>query len=127
MSWAKILQFAFKNWKEITVVLSLLIVSIKTHMDYRALNKAYEISQEETKERIEALQYIHSEELARRDDALKTYKRALSQLRDNYEESQNELEEQKRDRAEQLEKQYSQNKEALTNEIINTYGFEFVE
>ena len=127
MSWAKILEFALKNWKEIAVVLSLLAVSVKTRMDYHTLNKAYEISQEETKERIEALQYIHSEELARRDDALKTYKRALTQLRDNYEESQNELEEQKRDRAEQLEKQYSQNKEALTNEIINTYGFEFVE
>ena len=52
MTWAKVLQFCLKNWKEILVVVSLLAVSVKTRMDYRALNKAYEISQEETKERM---------------------------------------------------------------------------
>ncbi len=127
MSWSKILQFALKNWKEIAVVLSLLAVSIKTQMDYRALNKAYEISKEETRERIEALQDIHSEEIARREHAIDTYKKALKDLRKNYEESKEQLEKEKQKRLETYEKLFSQDKEALSNEIIDTFGFEFVE
>ena len=127
MTWAKVLQFCLKNWKEILVVVSLLAVSIKTQMDYRALNKAYEISKEETRERIDALQAIHSEEIARREHALDTYKKALRELRNNYEKSQEELEKEKQKRLETYERLFSQDKEALSNEIVNTYGFEFVE
>ena len=127
MTWAKVLQFALKNWREILVVLSLSLVSIKMRMDYNALHKAYEISKEETRERIEALQYIHSEELARRDHALDTYKKTLRDLREEYEKSKEELEREKRERTREYERQFSQDKEALTNEIIDIYGFELVE
>ena len=127
MTWAKVLQFALRNWKEILVVLSLSLVSLKMRMDYNALHKAYEISKEETRERIEALQYIHSEELARRDHALDTYKKALRELRENYEQSKKDLEKEKEKRMRTYERLFSQDKEALSNEIIDTYGFEFVE
>jgi len=103
------------------------LVSIKMRMDYNALHKAYEISKEETRERIEALQYIHSEEIARREDAIDTYKKALRELRENYEESQKELEEEKQKRIQTYERFFSQDKEALSNEITGTYGFEHVE
>tara|TARA_B100000282_G_scaffold280652_1_gene241944 strand:- start:927 stop:1310 length:384 start_codon:yes stop_codon:yes gene_type:complete len=127
MTWAKVLQFCLKNWKEILVVVSLLAVSVKTRMDYRALNKAYEISQEETKERIEALQYIHSEELARRDYAIEQYKDSLKELRETFEKSQRELEEERQKKTKQFEEQFSQDKEQLANEIISTFNFEYVE
>ncbi len=127
MTWAKVLQFCLKNWKEILVVVSLLAVSIKTQMDYRALNKAYEISKEETRERIDALQAIHSEEIARREDALNTYKKALRALRKDYEKKQQELEAEKQKRLQTYERLFSHNKEALSNEIIDTFNFEYVE
>ena len=127
MSWAKVLQFALKHWKEIAVVISLLAVSIKTRLDYRALNKAYEISQEETKERIEALQYIHSEELARRDYAIEEYKDSLKELAETFEKSQRELEQERQKKTKQLEQQFSQDKEQLANEIISTFNFEYLE
>ncbi len=127
MNWAKILQFCLKHWKEITVVVSLLAVSIKTRMDYHALNKAYEISQEETKERIEALQYIHSEELARRDYAIEQYKDSLEELTETFEKSQRDLEEERQKKTKQFEQQFSQDKEALTSEIISTFNFEYLE
>jgi len=95
MSWAKVLQFALKNWRELLVIFSLSLVSLKMRLDYNALNKAYEISKQETEERIEALQYIHSEELARREQAIETYKEALKELRDDYDESQDNLEREK--------------------------------
>ena len=127
MTWAKVLQFCLKNWKEILVVVSLLAVSIKTQMDYRALNKAYEISKEETRERIDALQAIHSEEIARREHALDTYKKALRALRKDYEKSQEELENEKQKSLQTYEKLFTQDKEALSSEIINTFNFEYVE
>ena len=127
MNWAKILQFALKHWKEIAVVVSLLAVSVKTRLDYRALNKAYEISKQETEERIEALHAIHSEELARREDALKRYKKALDELQDNYDESREDLEREKQKKTKEYERQFSQDKEALADAIISTFNFEYME
>ena len=127
MSWAKVLQFALKNWREILVIFSLSLVSVKMRMDYNALNKAYEISRQETQERIEALQYIHSEELARREQAIETYKDALKELRDEYDKSQEDLERQKQKKTKEYERQFSQDKETLANEIISTFDFEYME
>ena len=96
-------------------------------MDYNALHWAYEISKQETQERIEALHAIHSEELARREHAIETYKKALQDLRENYEQSQEELEREKKRKTNELERQFSKDKEALANEITNTFDFEYVE
>ncbi len=127
MSWAKVLQFVLKNWRELLVIFSLSLVSLKMRLDYNALNKAYEISKQETEERIEALQYIHSEELARREQAIETYKEALKELRDDYEESQDNLEREEQKKTKEYERQFSQDKEALADEIISTFDFEYVE
>ena len=127
MSWAKVLQFVLKNWRELLVIFSLSLVSLKMRLDYNALNKAYEISKQETEERIEALQYIHSEELARREQAIETYKEALKELRDDYEESQDNLEREEQKKTKEYERQFSQDKEALADEIINTFDFDYVE
>ena len=56
-----------------------------------------------------------------------SYKKALRELRENYEESQKELEEEKQKRIQTYERFFSQDKEALSNEITGTYGFEHVE
>lgn len=127
MNWAKVLQFGLKHWKEIVVILSLLMVTLKTHMDYRALHKAYEISKQETEERLEALQAIHSEEIARREHAIDVYKKALDDLRETYDDSQEELERERQKKTKEYERQFSQDKEALADAIISTFNFEYVE
>ena len=91
MNWSTILKFALKNWKELLIIASLSLVALKSRMDYNALRKAYEISKEETEERIEALQYIHSEELARRDQALQDYKDTIEGIEEEYEKTRDEL------------------------------------
>jgi|TARA_R110001599_G_scaffold255988_3_gene456099 uncharacterized protein (DUF342 family) len=127
MSWTKVLQFAFKNWREILVIFSLSLVSLKMRMDYNALNKAYEISKQETKERVEALIAIHSEEIERREQALKDYKEKLLGIEEEYENSKDELSKEKQKKTKAYEQQFSQDKEALANEITNTFDFEYVE
>ena len=127
MTWAQVLQFGLKNWRELIVVFCLSLVAIKARMDYNSLHKAYEISQQETAQRIEALQAIHDEELARREQALDVYKNALGELRETYEQSQEELEREKQKKNRKYERQFSQDKEALANAIISTFNFEYVE
>jgi len=127
VNWSAILKFALKNWKELLIIASLSIVALKSRMDYNALRKAYEISKEETEERIEALQYIHSEELARRDQALQEYKDTIEGIEEEYEKTRDELEREKQKKTKRYEEQFSQDKEGLANEIISTFGFELVE
>ena len=123
----KILQFALKNWRELLVIFCLSLVAIKTQMDYRALNKAYETSREEMELQINSLRDIHAEELRQREEALQSYRDAIEQIQENYLQSQTELEKERENKASEYVRQFSQDKEALSNEIIDTYGFELVE
>tara|TARA_R100000152_G_C6746967_1_gene170525 strand:- start:185 stop:568 length:384 start_codon:yes stop_codon:yes gene_type:complete len=127
VSWTKIIQFSLKNWKEILIVVSLLSVAIKSHMDYRALNKAYETSKEEMQLQITSLKEIHAEEIRQREQALQTYRNALREIEQNYLESQEELEKEKQKKTNNYVIQYSQDQEGLANEIVNAYGFKLVE
>jgi len=127
MTWAKILQFGLKNWREIVVVACLSLVAIKTQLDYRALNKAYEISRQEMELQIDSLREIHAEEIRQREEAIESYRSAMEEIEQNYLASVTELEEQRgKSRAERI-RQFSQDREALSDEIINAYGFELVE
>ena len=127
MTWAKIGSFLLKNWKEILVVLSLSLVTIKTQMDYRALNKAYETSREEMELQINSLRDIHAEELRQREEALQSYRDTLERIQQSYLESQVDLEQERERRTTDYVIQFSQDKEGLSNEIIDAYDFQLVE
>ena len=123
----KILQLVVKNWRELLVIFCLLLVVLKTQMDYRALNKAYETSREELQLQITSLRDIHAEEIRQRDEALQTYRDTLEEIERNYLESQAELTREREEKTTQYIRQYSQDQEGLANEIIDTYGFDLVE
>ena len=73
------------------------------------------------------MQYIHSEELARRDQALQDYKDTIEGIEEEYEKTRDELAREKQKKTKRYEEQFSQDKEGLANEIISTFGFELVE
>ena len=123
----KILEFALKNWKEMLIIFSLSLVVLKTHMDYRALNKAYEVSKQEMQLQINSLRDIHAEEIKQREEALQIYRDTIDSLQEDYTIAQEELKEEKQKRTRDYTRKYSQDKEGLANEIINAYGFELVE
>jgi len=127
MTWAKVLQFGLKNWREIIVVACLSLVAIKTQLDYRALNKAYEISRQEMELQIDSLREIHAEEIRQREEAIESYRSAIEEIEQNYLASVAELEEQREKNRTEHIRQFSQDREALSDEIINAYGFELVE
>ena len=123
----KIIQFATKNWKEILIVLSMLAVIIKTQIDYRAILEAHELARDEMRLQIESLREIHAEELRKREEALQTYRDTIEQIERNYLSTQVAIEEVRQETAAEYVRQFSQDRETLANEIIDAYGFEFVE
>ena len=127
IQWSKISLLAKNNWKEIAVIVCLSIVSLKTRMDYNALNSAYEASQAELSLQIESLRDIHAEELKQRDEAVESYRATLEKIELRYLESQDEIQNLKRKKTNNYVRQYSQDQEGLADEIIDAYGFERVE
>ncbi len=123
----KIAQLVLKNWKELAVILCLAIVSIKTRMDFNALNRAYETSREEMTLQIESLRDILAQELRQREEALDSYRDAIEEIERNYLKSQEEVERERNRRTTEYTRQFSQDQEGLANEIIDAYGFELVE
>jgi len=123
----KITTFVISNWKELLIFACLLAVVLKTQMDYRAIVKAYDVSKEEMRLQIESLKEIHAEELRLREEALQSYRDTIDKIEKNYLLSQQSLEAEQTEKTQRFEKQFSEDKEALSEEIIDTFGFEYVE
>ena len=121
---AKILDFVVKHWKELLIIVLALLVVGKYRSDYKQLESVYEAEQTSLEAQIDGLKNIHERELVRRADALEDYKGALAELERNYLESQLELERSKREYREKYIEDFSENEDALIEEIEEVYGFE---
>ena len=123
----KILAFCLKHWKEIGLVLLLLVVFSKSQYDMRNIIKAHEISQQSLKTQIETLKGLHAEELKKRDDAIKEYQQELQRLEERYEAKLVEIEDLTQDEIDVIVKEFKEDKDLLIERFIETYGFTYVE
>ena len=118
------LVFILKHWKELLIIVLAALVVGKYRSDYKQLESTYEAQQASLEAQIDGLKNIHERELVRRAEALEDYKGALAELERNYLESQLELERSKREYREKYIEDFSENEDALIEEIEETYGFE---
>jgi len=123
----KILSFCLEHWKEIGLVLLLLVVFSKSQYDMRNIIKAHEISQQSLKTQIETLKGLHSEELKKRDDAIREYQQELQRLEERYEAKLVEIEDLTQDEIDVIVKEFKEDKDLLIERFIETYGFAYVE
>ena len=123
----KIIAFCVTYWKEIGLVLLLLVVFSKSQYDMRNIIKAHEISQQSLKTQIETLKGLHSEELKKRDDAIKEYQQELQRLEERYEAKLVEIEDLTQDEIDVIVKEFKEDKDLLIERFIETYGFTYVE
>lgn len=123
----KILSFCLTYWREVGLVLLLLIVFSKSQYDMRNTIKAHEISQQSLKTQIETLKGLHSEELEKRDDALKEYQQELQRLEERYEAKLIEIEDFTQDEIDVIVKEFKEDKDLLIERFTETYGFTYVE
>jgi len=127
MNVATILQFAKKNWKEILIVICLLLVIGKMRYDYKQLESAYITTQESLQNQIEGLQEIHKRELEKRAEALREYEEQLAAIEERYEMSKEELDRLKKKKQEDFTKDFVDDPRALIEEIESIFGFDYVE
>ena len=127
MNVATILQFAKKNWKEILIVICLLLVIGKMRYDYKQLESAYITTQESLQNQIEGLQEIHKRELEKREEALREYEEQLVAIEERYEMSKEELDRLKKKKQEDFTKDFVDDPRALIEEIESIFGFDYVE
>ena len=127
MNVATILQFARKNWKEILIVICLLLVIGKMRYDYNQLESAYITTQESLQNQIAGLQEIHKEELEKREEALREYEEQLVDIEERYEMNKEELGELKRKKQKEFIKDFVDDPRGLIEEIESIFGFDYVE
>jgi len=127
MNVATILQFAKKNWKEILIVICLLLVIGKMRYDYGQLESAYITTQESLQNQIEGLQEIHKRELEKREEALREYEEQLADIEKRYEMDKEELDKLKRKKHKEFTKEFVDDPELLAGEIQALFGFDYVE
>ena len=127
MNVVTILQFAKKNWKEILIVICLLLVIGKMRYDYNQLESAYVTTQESLQNQIAGLQEIHKKELAKREQALQEYEQQLNDIEERYEMNQEELVTLKAQKKKKYVKKFSEEPEMIVTEIEALFGFEYVE
>lgn len=122
----RLLPYAKTYWKEIAIVLLALVVFGKMRYDHRLMVRIYEEQAAALQEQIDGLHAIHAEELRKKEEALDNYRNTLEELEQNYLEEQERNQDLIDEKRKNIEKKFSQNKEELANEIINSFNFEYV-
>jgi len=123
----KILAFCLKHWKEIGLVLLLLVVFGKSQYDMRSIIKAHEISEQSMRTQIENLKSFHAKELELRDEAIEKYQAELQALEEQYEIRLVEIETLTKEEKAIIIKEFTEDKEALIQRFIDTYGLYYVQ
>ena len=123
----KILAFCLKHWKEIGLVLLLLVVFGKSQYDMRNIIKAHEISEQSMRTQIENLKSFHAKELELRDEAIEKYQAELQALEEQYEIRLVEIETLTKAEKAIIIKEFTEDKEALIQRFIDTYGLYYVQ
>ena len=127
MNVVTILQFAKKNWKEILIVICLLLVIGKMRYDYGQLESAYITTQESLQNQIAGLQEIHKRELEKREEALREYEEQLADIEERYEMDKEKLEELKSKKQKEFVKDFVDDPRSLIEEIETIFGFDYVD
>jgi hypothetical protein len=121
------LRFTRKNWKEILIVICLLLVIGKMRYDYNQLESAYITTQESLQNQIAGLQEIHKKELKKREQALREYEQQLNDVEERYEMNQEELAALKAQKKKKYVKKFSEDPEMMITEIEALFGFKHVD
>ena len=121
------LQFFLKHWKEILLVMLSAVIFFKMQSDMNELQKAYETAKQSYEEQIEGLQDIHQEELRARQEALEKYEQELERIQEEYARDLEQIERDARRDQQELEESHTEAPQEVIDEIINQFGFEYVE
>ena len=120
-------RFLKRNWKEVLIVVCLLMVMGKMRADYNRLEEVHETMRTSLQDQITGLQEIHDEELRQRDAALRTYKEELEKLQRSYEVNLETIRSERDRKYQEYLHDFIKDPEQLAKDIEELFGFEYVE
>lgn len=121
------LQFLLKHWKEALLILLSVGIYFKMQSDMNELQKVYETARESYEQQIEGMQEIHQEELRARQEALERYESELQRIEEKYARDLRAIEREVREDERELESDHTEAPQEVIDEIVNQFGFEYVE
>jgi len=115
-----------KYWQTIALV-GLVGFLFFSRNNYSALKNSFDVAVLSYENEIEIMKVLYAEELALRDDTLKSYEETLNQLKEDYNNTSQDLAEARKDRVETHVRDFEKQPEVLADKISEIFGLEYVE
>lgn len=119
-------KFLAKYWQTIALV-GLVGFLFFSRNNYSALKDSFDVAIFSYESEIEIMKALYIEELAMRDDTLKSYEETLNQLKEDYNNTREDLAEARKERVETHVRDFESQPEVLADKISETFGLEYVE
>jgi len=116
-----------KHWKEIGLVLLLIIVYFNGSAKYSSLYKMHEETINQYNIRIGEMEEAHKEQIEKKDEAIKQYIQRVEDLRIEYLAEKEVIEDSRDKKRRDYKKTLQEKPETLIKEIEEKFGFEYVE
>lgn len=122
-----VFDFIIKYWKELLLIILLVVIFIHGRMSYSSLYKVHLQTIEQYETRLEQMDKAYKEQLRKKDEAIKLYIERVENLRDEYDSARQEAESKRENRRNYYEKTFEEKPKELILEIEDKFGFKYVE
>jgi hypothetical protein len=122
----QLLEFAFKNWKAILIVLLSLVITMKSRHDYKLMQKAYETQNESHRAQIDGLKEIHKQEIREKQLLMENHMESIATIEEDYENALQMIEQMREDKKGEYNNKFNQDREQLIKDIENKFRIQYV-
>ena len=122
-----LLNFVITRWKEILIILLLLVVNAKSRYDISNTISAYEVSEQSLKNQLEEMKSLHDQELKKRDKALNDYLARIEELDSKHKQELEEIQKSSKEKRKAYIKNYSEQQESIKKVFEEEYGIVYTD
>tara|TARA_Y100000361_G_scaffold99912_1_gene89717 strand:- start:1947 stop:2348 length:402 start_codon:yes stop_codon:yes gene_type:complete len=119
-------SFIAKNWQVLALVCVIILFFVSKN-DFGALRKSMEVMTTSYQEQIASMEALHKRELKLREDSIAHYEKQLADLTQQYDKALIELGESKSQEIRKFKRDFAEQPDELAQEIVNQFGFSYVE
>ncbi len=121
----QIIEFVFKNWKAILIVLLFAVITMKNRHDYHLMQQAYEVQSDSHKAQIDGLKEIHKQEIREKQKLMEEHMESIAAIEEEYEDALEMIEQLREDKKGQYRNKFNQDREQLIIDIEKRFGIQY--
>ena len=126
-TWEKVLPFVLKNWKILLILALSIALFLKMRSDYKSMETAYQTRIESSQAQIEGLKVIHETQLREQQLLMESFLESIAAIEEEYENTREELVRERGRKIDKIEREWSEHPEGVAEQIVQEFGFEYVE